>query len=357
MAALVQRLPLRRLVAWAIVLALLLTWVPSIFGDRLFFGSAVSNTATLGIGLAHINFALIAILGALALNILVGYTGLISVAHAAMLAIGAFGAGLHAEQAGLPFWLTVLAVGLIGAAIGVIAGLPSARVDGIYLLLSTLALNAIVIFVCLKYQLAAFGTVGVLYPIPTLFGWEIADDRAWYFVLLACVAAALWLCHNMLRSREGRTFIALRDHDAAAAASGVPVARAKLKAFGFSSFIVAVAGALNAYYVTNASADFFNFHLALGYFVMIVVGGMGSLLGSVLGALLWSCVPAMLATLSEQVDPSTPVVGSILDRHRDDATLVIFGVLVILVLILRPVGLAGMWRSTVASVRRWPYSA
>lgn len=355
MAAL-RSLPLRRIAGLALAAALLLWVVPQALGERTLLGLELSNTATLGIGLANVNFALITILGAIALNVLVGYAGLLSVAHAAFLAFGAFGSAFIGVQLGMPFWLTLLGVGLAGAAIGVVAGLPSARVHDIYLLLSTLGLNAIVLFLCRKYQVAEFGTAGVLYPTPDLFGYMMGDDRAWYPVLLGAVVVTLVCCRNLLRSREGRAFIALRDHDAAAAASGVPVSRVKLKAFAFSSFIVSVAGALNAYYVTNANSEFFTFHLVLGYFVMIVVGGMGSLLGSVLGALLWSFVPQMLATLSEEVDPATPIVGAMLDRHRDDVTQILFGVVVILVLIFKPAGLAGMWKSFQASLRRWPYS-
>jgi branched-chain amino acid transport system permease protein len=342
--------------AWLAVGVAAVLYVPTLVEDRTLLGYGLTNDQLLGIGMGDVNFALIAILGAVALNLLVGYTGLLSMGHAAFLAMGALASGVVGVQWGLPFPVAVLAAGLVGAVIGVVVGLPSLRVRGLYLLLSTLALHFIVLYLFLRYQLASFGPAGIPYPFPELFGMTIDTDGKWYLLLLAVVAATLLLVRNMLRTREGRAFVAVRDSDLAAGAAGVDVAAVKLKAFAVSSFIVSVAGALYGYYLTNASQETFTLELVIGFYAMIIIGGMGSLLGAVLGALLWSFLPPALDTLSQQVSPDAPLVGHLLTDNPDQVNLAIFGVVVILILIFRPDGLSGMWASARRSLQRWPYT-
>jgi branched-chain amino acid transport system permease protein len=345
-----------RLAGTAIGIAVVI-YLPTVFADRSFFGHHLSYTDTLGIGISHVNFALIGVMGAVALNLLVGYTGLISMGHSGFLAIGALGSGMLGVELGLPFLLTALVVGLAGAAIGVVAGLPSARVSGLYLLLSTLAMNAIIVYGFLRYQLAHVGSAGFIYPIASVGGLRFDNDRSWYYLLLVCAVVTVVGVRSALSSREGRTFVAVRDHEIAATSVGINVSLAKLKVFALSSFIVSFAGVLYAYYVASASADTYNLGLVIGYYAMIIVGGMGSLAGSVLGAAVWSFFPPFLTMLSQHVSPTAPVVGSLLANQRGNVDTILFGVLIIVLLILRPDGLIGIWRSFRASLARWPYSA
>jgi branched-chain amino acid transport system permease protein len=317
----------------------------------------VENSGPLGIGSADVNFALVTIMGAIALNLLVGYTGLLSMGHAAFLALGAFGGALLGVKAGLPFWITVIGSGCMGAFVGVLVGLPSLRLRGLYLLLSTLALHFIALFLFLKYQLHAFGPAGINYPYPSLFGITFNTDTKWYFLLLVCVIGTLVLSRNLLKTRDGRAFIAVRDSDVAAAVAGVNVAAIKLKAFALSSFIVAFAGALYAYYVSTVNQDTYTLNQVIGYYACVIVGGLGSLQGAVYGAILYSFLPPILTQLSSDVGPNAPVIGHLLSQHAGDLNLVIFGVVVLIILMVRPAGLASMATSVGNAFRRWPFTS
>jgi branched-chain amino acid transport system permease protein len=317
----------------------------------------VGNSAPLGIGSADVNFALLTIMGAVALNLLVGYTGLLSMGHAAFLALGAFGAALLGVKAGVPFWLTVILSGCMGALVGVFVGLPSLRLRGLYLLLSTLALNFIALFLFLKYQLHAFGPAGINYPYPSFLGITFNTDTKWYFLLLVCVIGTMVLSRNILGSRDGRAFVAVRDSDVAAAVAGVNVSAIKLKAFALSSFIVAFAGALYAYYVSTVNQDTYSLNQVIGYYAAVIVGGLGSLSGAVYGALLYTLLPPILTQLSNDVGPNAPVIGHLLSQHAGDLNLVIFGIVVLVILIVRPAGLASIATSVGQAFRRWPFSS
>lgn len=317
----------------------------------------VEHSAPLGIGTANLNFSLIAVIGAVALNLLVGYTGLLSMGHAAFLALGAFGAGLLAVQHGVPFWITVLACGAMGGVVGVIVGLPSLRLRGLYLLLSTLALHFIGLYLFLEYQLHNFGPAGIEYPYPTLGPWTFNDDIHWYYLLLVVTIAVILFVRSLLRSREGRAFVAMRDSDVAAGAVGINVPVVKLKAFATSSIIVSIAGVLYAYYLSNASQDTYTLDLVIGYYAMIIIGGLGSLNGAVLGAFLYTCLPAVLTQLSSDVGPNAPVIGSLLANHSGDVNSIVFGLIILILLVVRPAGLASLWQSVSGAVKRWPYSA
>lgn len=310
-----------------------------------------------GIGLAAVNNALIAVIGAVALNLLVGFTGLLSMGHAAFFAVGAMAAGIFGTQLQLPFPVVLLASGLCGAAIGVVVGLPSLRLSGLYLLLSTLALHFLTLYAFLQYQLYSFGLSGVFYPTAAIGPIEIGNDHRWYYVLVACVVATIVVARNMLQSREGRAFVALRDHPTAAAALGVNVAVLRIKAFALSSFLVSVAGALFAFNLGVVTTDAFTLHFVVAYFAMIIIGGMGSLLGSVLGALVWEFLPQWLASAASSIDPATPVIGDTFARHQAQIISVVMGCIIILVLIRWPAGLAGLMRSGAAAIRNWPYRA
>jgi branched-chain amino acid transport system permease protein len=334
-----------------------LAWLAVGIAFLLYAPTWVEQSAPLGIGTADVNFALIAIMGAVALNLLVGYTGLLSMGHAAFLALGAFGGGLLGVKAGLPFWLTAVLSGCMGAAVGTVVGLPSLRLRGLYLLLSTLALHFIALYLFLKYQIHSFGPAGISYPYPSFLGFTFNDDKHWYFLLLACAVLSLLIVRNLLRSREGRAFVAIRDSDVAAGAVGVNVAITKLKAFALSSFIVTFSGTLYAYYVTTVNQDTYTLNQVIGFYAMVIVGGLGSLSGAVYGALLYSFLPPILTQISKDIGPDAPVIGKLLAQHSGDVDLVIFGVVILIILMVRPEGLASLWGSVRRSVARWPYTS
>lgn len=340
---------------WWIVLAAALVYLPFVFSSRTLFGIQLSNTQLLGMSLVQINFALIAVLGAVGLNLLIGYAGQISLGNAAFFAIGAIGAGVTGVQWGWPFPLVLLSAGLLGAICGFIVGLPSLRLRGLYLLMATLGLHFIANYAFLRYQNAFFGPAGISFSDPSIFGFVLSTNIRWYFALLAIVVAAMLGTKNLLRSREGRAFVSVRDQDIAAGSAGINVAATKLRAFTFSSFLVSVAGALYVYFLTNAQQEIFTLLLAIQFIAMIIIGGLGSLPGAVFGALLWQLLPQVINTFSGVLG-ATPVIGETLVDNSAQLNTVVLGLVIMLVLILKPDGLNGLWVSVQRTFKRWPYT-
>jgi branched-chain amino acid transport system permease protein len=344
-------------IAWALLFGAFLLYLPTVLENRTLFGMLLTDTQLLGIGLSQINFALIAVMGAVALNLLIGYTGLLSMGHAAFFAIGAMVAAILSVQHDVPFPLVVLAAGVVGAIVGAIFGLPALRLRGLYLLLSTLSLHFITLYVFMRYQVDNYGPAGITFESPNLFGISFDNDRSWYFLFVVLAGIVLLVSRNLLSGREGRAMIAVRDHDVAAGALGVHVGKQRIKVFALTSFMVSAVGALYVYYLGTATYDSYTLDFVIGYIAMIIIGGMGSLTGAVLGALLWSLTPQILETLSQSVDPGTPVLGDLLGRYQGQTVSLLLGLLVIVILMFKPAGLNGIWLDIKRGVTRWPYSS
>ena len=247
----------------------------------------------------------LASIGALSLMLLTGFAGQISLGHAGLMAAGAFTVGILFRETNAPFWITLPAAAVVGALLGVIFGLPSLRLRGLYLAVSTLALHFIVIYLFLRYQLTQFGPAGISFETATLFGFDITTDKRWYFVLLVVAAVFIVITRNLLKMREGRAFIAIRDHEVAAAATGVNPSIVKLKAFAVSSFMVSVAGVLYGYNLGTATSESYTLAFTIDFYAMVIIGGMGSLLGAVLGAIVWQLLPQVLHTRDLKEESST----------------------------------------------------
>ena len=312
----------------------------------------------LGIGLAQVNFTLIAIVGATALNLLVGYTGLLSLGHAAFFSVGAIVAAVLDVQHSTPFLVVILAAGLAGALVGAFVGLPSLRLRGLYLLLSTFALHFIALYVFREYQTRNFGFSGITYDRAEPVRVQRRHRRR-AGTSCCSVAAALTLltCRNLLSARSGRSLVAVRDHDVAAGSLGIPVGTQRIKSFAMSSFITSAIGALYVYYLGNTTSDAYTLEFVISYFAIIIIGGMGSLLGAVLGAIVWTLLPQVLSTMATSVDPTTPVVGNLLANYQGQIVGALLGLLVILIMIFKPAGLNGLWLDIRRGVTRWPYSS
>ena len=280
-----------------------LLYLPTVLTDRAILGVRLSNMQLLNLGLTQINLMLISMLGALSLNYLTGCAGLISIGHGAFYATGAMAAAVTGTQLGWPFPLVLVSAAAAGAVVGVLAGLPSLRVRGLYFVLSTMAAHYIVIFAFLEYQFRFFDVVGVPYETPSLGPLELNSPVRWYFFLLALVALVYAGLSNSLRTREGRALLAMRDHERAAVSAGVNVRVLRIKVFGLSSAIAAVAGTLYAYYLSNATAESFGIAFAIQFIAMIIVGGMGSLPGALLGAAVWLLLPSIIGGFASEIGP------------------------------------------------------
>jgi branched-chain amino acid transport system permease protein len=267
-----------------------------------------------------------------------------------LLAAGAFTAGILFKEVGAPIWVTLPASAAVGAALGLIFGLPSLRLRGLYLAVSTLALHFIVIYLGGEYETKRGFSTGVVIDPPVLFGWALADARAWYFVLFAAAAATILLSLNLLRARTGRAWRAIHGREAVAGALGISVHRAKLGAFVWSSTLTATAGCLFAYYRGFVSAEAFSLFLTIQYVAMIIIGGMGSILGAVLGAVFVVLFPYAI----EAAMNATPL-GERLSSYVFAVNYAAFGLVMILFLVFEPQGLVGIWRRAQDWVLLWPF--
>jgi len=311
------------------------------------------------------NQALVAIVGAVGLMILTGFAGQISLGHAAFLAIGAFTTAVLGERWQVPFWLCLPAGGAAATVIGVAAGLFALRLRGLYLAIVTLGLLYLV-----AHTLDAYPSIsGVggqkLTPMYVTFGdtpegmrdvYEkmaygplILDwDQKLYFIFAAIATAAAWTATNLQRSGAGRAMMAVRDHDLAAATLGVDPVRAKLYAFGASSFFAGVAGGMFALQQRTITVEYFALPVSIEYVAMIVLGGIGRVWGAVAGAIAY----VFLGKLMQVIGPSLPFIARLPTGLQ---TAVLFSLLVIGVLVVEPLGLFGLWLRIKRYFLAWPF--
>lgn len=295
-----------------------------------------------------------AIPGALALNLLQGLAGQISAGNAGFLAVGALVvAYMNHVHPGVPALVDVLLAGLVTAAVGAVVALPALRVRGLYLFVSTVALNFIVVYLMQVYQSHTVGDQGFILPSFSVFGTTIETATAWFFVLLVFAILALLAYVNVARGRVGRAWMSIRDRELSAGPLGVRVARYKIQAFAVSSFIIGIQGGLFAYYNQVVTYNLFPFALTVTYIAMIVIGGEGSAFGSVLGAIFVVGVPYLVQNLATQL-PSGLWGYTTIQAHIFDLENLLFGVLVIVFIIYSPGGLAALWARLTKAVRLWP---
>src|ERR1700746_4122931 len=234
-----------------------------------------------------LDLILIAVVGALGLNILVGYTGQISIGHGAFMSVGAYTAANLIVRLGAPFWIAVPAGGLMAALIGGIVGIPSLRIKGLYLAIATLAAQLIIEWIINQKPCISGGVqASIEVPRPSVFGIVLKSQTQLYFFLMFFLVLAIVAMQNIVRGRIGRAFVAVRDHDTAAEIIGINIFRYKLLAFAISSFYAGVTGVLYSYYLGIANYEQFQINVSIDYLAMIIIGGLGSGLGSVPGAAL-----------------------------------------------------------------------
>jgi branched-chain amino acid transport system permease protein len=298
------------------------------------------------------NQVAIATVGAIGLNILVGYTGQVSLGQGAFMAIGAYGSGLLTLRLGLPWGLSMALACMLAAAVGTFFGLPSLRLKGLYLAIATLAAQEIVEWVVTHWYSLTGGTEALVVPPPRLFGVRLNTDFAFYWVAVLLATGTALFTTNLFRSRVGRAFVAVRDQDVAAAVIGVDVFRYKLLAFAVSSFFVGLAGALIAFYRNIVTWERFTLETSIIYLAMIIVGGLGTVRGSVLGAALITLLPAGITNLGRALQESAPGLATQLPYIQQAA----FGLVIILFLLFEPEGLSKMWRNVKDYFYLWPFA-
>jgi branched-chain amino acid transport system permease protein len=306
--------------------------------------------------LSIINLSLIAVVGALGLNILVGYTGQISVGHAAFMSVGAYTAANLAVHLQLPFWVTLPAGGLMAAFVGAIVGIPSLRIKGLYLAIATLAGQLIIEWIINHTPAISGGAqASIEVPRPSFMGHDMKTQGQLYYFLLFFAALATLATLNLVRSRIGRAFVAIRDQDIAAEIIGINIYHYKLLSFAISSFYAGVCGVLYTYYFGIANYEAFQIGVSIDYLAMIIIGGLGSVLGTIFGAIFVTMLPIVLRLAME------PLGGLFFDAGELSSViastrLILFGCLIILFLVVEPEGLNRLWRNIRNYFRVWPFS-
>lgn len=294
----------------------------------------------------------IAVIGAAGLNILTGFTGQISLGNAAFLAVGAYATAALETRAGLPFPLVVPLSGLVAALAGMFFGIPSLRLKGLYLAMATLAAHFIIGFVVVHWESVTGGVNGISVPPLRLGGLELDSDFKLYFLVLPLAAGLLLFSHNLFRTKVGKAFVAIRDHDISAEVMGVDVFRYKLLSFGVSSFYIGVAGSLLACQARIISPENFPISLGIDYLGMIIIGGLGSTLGSILGAVFITLLPEVLRLSTSALSSAWPGLVELFASIK----MGVFGLAIVLFLIFEPDGLAARWRSIRNYWKLYPFS-
>jgi branched-chain amino acid transport system permease protein len=317
--------------------------------------------------LSILNYAGIAAIGAIGLNLLTGYTGQVSLGQAFFIGAGAYCAGQVGGELGLPLVLWLPIAGLLGAAIGALVGPFALRLRGNYLAIVTLGLVFLGehLFRNLKgvtggnsgASIDAAATIGPLdFNQLSLGGDEYLRNQSWFWLIWGIVLVAALVAKNIVRTRPGRALQAIRDRDVAAEIIGVELGRHKVGAFAISSALAAIGGALYGAYQQFVSPDEFSLFLSIQYIAIIIVGGVGTIFGSVLGALFLGGLPALI----EEYSDSIPGVQT----GADDSGFIsvftlnqaIFGALIVLFLVFEPRGLAAIWLRAKAYFKAWPFS-
>ena len=300
---------------------------------------------------------LIFALAALGLNILTGYAGQLSLGTAAFMAVGAFMAyNFELRIPGMPIIGSFILAGLCAAAVGMVFGLPSLRIKGFYLAVATLACQFFVLWTVQRVgwfsNNSPSGVIAAQKIV--IFGFPIDTPAGKYLLTLSIVAVMALLAKNLMRSETGRAFMAVRDMDVAAEVIGIRMMHTKLLAFAISSFYCGVAGALFAFcYLGTVEPEAFNLDLSFRVLFMVIIGGVGSILGSFLGAAFITLLPIILSVFSAAFSQVTGIGISF--AVLSNLELIVFGGLIIFFLIVEPQGLARLWQITKEKLRLWPF--
>lgn len=296
-------------------------------------------------------------LAALGLNILTGYAGQLSLGSAAFMAVGAVAAyNFELRVPGMPLLASFALTGLCAAAVGVLFGLPSLRIKGFYLAVATLAAQFFIPWLLVKVGwFSNYSSSGVITAQPMqIVGYVFEQPVEKYLLVLTVVALMALAAKNMVRSAVGRSWMAVRDMDVAAAVIGIPIMRTKLVAFAVSSFYCGVAGALYAYaYVGTVQPEDLNLDMSFRILFMIIIGGIGSILGSFLGAAFITLLPIFLESALHAITQQFGL--DLVPGMTSMVQLLVFGGLIIFFLIVEPNGLARLWQITKEKLRLWPF--
>lgn len=295
----------------------------------------------------------IASVGAIGLNILTGYTGQINIGVGAFLGVGGYTAAILTSTLGLSFWITLPLAGAMTAVVGGLFGIPSLRLKGLYLAIATIAAQFIILFVISRWTSLTGGTAGMVLERPAIGSYSFSTNMSYYYLCIVILILTALYATNLIRTRTGRAFLAVRDRDMAAQIMGINLFKYKIMAFAISSFFIGIAGGLLAHYTMIVSPEFYSIDVSINYLAMILIGGLGSVLGSILGALFITLLPVILDVGISFLTGIMPDLYQILSAFKE----FVFGGVIILFLILEPGGLARIWKNIKDYFKLWPFSS
>jgi branched-chain amino acid transport system permease protein len=284
------------------------------------------------------------------LNILTGYCGQISIGHAGFMAVGGYTSAVLCAKLSLPFWAALPCGALAAGIAGLIFGLPSLKIKGFYLIMATIAAHFIIIWTIIQLYSITGGADGLSLPRPVIGSIVLSSKTNYFYLVMIITCLATLLAKNIVRTRAGRAFIAIRDNELAAEVMGVSLWSYKLQAFFIGCVYAGVAGSLLIHYFSFASTDQFPFMDSVWYLGMLIVGGMGSTAGAVLGAV-------ALKLLDELVTMLGPVLSAaVAPQAAASLALISHGLIIIIFLIFEPRGLHHRWEMIKAYFSLWPFS-
>ncbi len=300
------------------------------------------------------NIILLSVIAAVGLNILLGYTGLISLATAGFLGVGAYTAANLKVFYHWPMVPSILVATAVAALIGAFFGLPALRLKGLYLAISTFAAQEILEERFRSWKWLTRGQGTIVATNPSVGEWQLNTKFEWYWVLLVITALIVWGSINLFRTGLGRAFVAIRDQDIAAEVMGVPVGRYKVLAFSLACGLAGFSGALQAFYIDTQVVTWENYVLEKSFIfvAMIIIGGLGSVSGAIYGAAFLTWLPNYINQVGATLQTSSLQV---IIRKLSALQLAVFGLILVVFLLVEPRGLARLWQRTKDYFRLWPF--
>jgi branched-chain amino acid transport system permease protein len=295
----------------------------------------------------------ISIISVHGLNILTGYCGQISMGHSAFMLVGGYTSAILCTKLGFSFWAALPCAALAAGLVGIIFGLPSLRIKGFYLIMSTIAAYFIITWVITQAYDVTGGLFGIPAPKPEIFGRVLQSRASYYYLVMIIACLATLAAHNIVRTRVGRAFIAIRDNDLAAEVMGINILTYKLLAFFIGCVFAGVAGSLLAHYYAYCCADFFPFIDSVWYLGMLIIGGMGNTTGVILGVVFLRLLEYLITILSPMLGAVFPAIAG---SAAASLSLITRGLVIIIFLIFEPRGLAHLWGRIKAYFQLWPFS-
>lgn len=295
----------------------------------------------------------ITIIAAIGLNILIGYCGQLSIGHAGFMAVGAYTTAVLTNKLGFPFLAGLICSGFSAGFIGLIFGIPSVRVRGFYLAITTIAAQFIIIWIINHWSSVTGGFVGISVPYASIGGIEFKDDASQFYLIMSITAVCILFAKNLARGRVGRAFIAIRDNDLAAEVMGINLLYYKLLAFFIGCFLAGIAGCLLAHWMGFMNAENFSLADSILFIGMVIIGGLGTTLGPILGAIFIRLLQQGMMFISPILENAFPALPA---GFATGLGPMVFGLVIVLFLVLEPRGLAHRWMLFKAAYRLWPFS-